>query len=261
MDLQDATVLLTGASSGIGAATARLLAKRGAVLGLVARRRDRLEEVLADCQADSPDSRIWVADLSDLAAAENVVREAIDHFSRLDVLLNNAGAPKRRHVRDLTFAEIEDTMRINFLSPVRMMLTALPPMLERGRGLIVNVGSMAGRIGVPTESAYSASKFALGGWSEGAALDLAASGVEIRLISPGASATEIWDQPGSDDAFYDGPMAPPEDCAVEIVAAIEGTTFETYAPAGYRDIVVDKTRDFDQFMSMVLSHSSQGASS
>jgi len=261
MDVQGATVLLTGASSGIGAATARLLAERGAVLGLVARRRDRLEEVLADCQKHSPDSRIWAVDLSDLDAAENVVRDALDAWGSIDVLLNNAGAPKRRNVRDLTPTEVEDTMRINFFSPVRMMLSVLPSMLERSRGMIVNVGSMAGRIGVPTESAYSASKFALGGWSEACALDLAGSGVEIRLISPGAFATEIWDQPGSDDAFYDGPMAPPEDCATEIVAAIEGTTFETYAPAGYRDIVVDKTRDFDQFMSMVLSHSSAGASS
>jgi short-subunit dehydrogenase len=260
MDVQGANVLLTGASSGIGAATARMLAKRGAVLGLVARRRDRLEEVLADCRGDSPDSRIWVADLSDLDAAEGVVRQALAEWGTIDVLLNNAGAPKRRNVRDLTPAEVEDTMQINFFSPVRMMLAALPAMLERGRGMVVNVGSMAGRIGVPTESAYSASKFALGGWSEACALDLAGSGVEVRLISPGAFATEIWDQPGSDGAFYDGPKAPPEDCAADIVAAIEGTTFETYAPAGYRDIVVDKTRDFDQFMSMVLSHASAGAS-
>ena len=260
MDLQGASVLLTGASSGIGAATARALAKRGARLGLVARRRDRLEEVLADCRGDSPDSRIWAVDLSDLGAAEGVVREAIDHFGGLDVLLNNAGAPKRRNVRDLTPTEVEDIMRINFFSPVRMMLAALPSMLERGHGLVVNVGSMAGRIGVPTEAAYSASKFALGGWSEACALDLAGSGVELRLISPGAFATEIWDQPGSDDAFYDGPKAPPEECADAIVEAIEGTTFETYAPAGYRDIVVDKTRDFDQFMSMVLSHSPAGDS-
>jgi short-subunit dehydrogenase len=261
MDVQGATVLLTGASSGIGAATARMLAKRGAVLGLVARRRDRLETVLAELLGDSPESRIWAVDLSDLEAAEGVVREAVEHFGHLDVLLNNAGAPKRRNVRDLTPAEVEDTMRINYFSPVRMMLTALPSMLERRRGVIVNVGSMAGRIGVPTESAYSASKFAIGGWSEACALDLAGSGVDIRLISPGAFATEIWDQPGSDDAFYDGPMAPPEECAEAIIAAIEGGTFETYAPAGYRDIVVDKTRDFDQFKSMVLSHSSAGASS
>src|SRR3954471_19780321 len=261
MKVQGATVLLTGASSGIGAATARLLAERGAVLGLVARRRDRLDEVLADCRRHSPDSRLWVADLSDLAAAEGVVRDALGVWGSIDVLLNNAGAPKRRNVRDLTAGEVEDIMRINFFSPVRMMLTVLPSMVERGRGMVVNVGSMAGRIGVPTESAYSASKFALGGWSEGCALDLAGSGVEIRLISPGAFATEIWDQPRSDDAFYDGPTAPAEECAEAIAGAIEGPAFETYAPAGYRDIVVDKTRDFDEFMSMVASHAGAGAAS
>lgn len=260
MDLQGATVLLTGASSGIGAATARMLAKRGAVLGLVARRQDKLEEVLADCQGNSPDSWIAVADLSDYAAAEGVVRQALERWGSIDVLLNNAGAPKRRNVRDLNPDEVEATMRINFFSPMRMMLAVLPSMLERKRGTIVNVGSMAGRIGVPTEAAYSASKFAIGGWTEACALDLAGSGVELRLISPGAFETEIWDQPGSDDAFYDGPKAPAEDCATEIVAAIEGSTFETYAPSGYRDIVVDKTRDFDQFMSMVLAHSAGAAS-
>jgi short-subunit dehydrogenase len=259
MELQGTSVVVTGASSGIGAATARALAARGAVVGLVARRRDRLEEVLADCRAHSPDSRLWAADLSDLSAAETVAREAVDAFGGLDVLVNNAGAPKRRHVRDLTAAEVEEVMNINFFSPVRMMLTVLPSMLERGRGMIVNVGSMAGRIGVPTEAAYSASKFALGGWSEGCALDLAGTGVEIRLVSPGAFETEIWDQPGSDDAFYDGPKAPPEECADAIVAAIEGPTFETYAPAGYRDIVVDKTRDFDTFKAMVLSQPNAGA--
>src|SRR4051812_1952021 len=261
MELQGATVLLTGASSGIGAVTARALAKRGAVLGLVARRRDRLEEGLADRRARSPGSRLWVADLSDLSAAEGVVREALDAWGAIDVLLNNAGAPKRRNVRDLTPGEVEEIMHLNFFSPMRMMLTALPSMLERGRGLVVNVGSMAGRIGVPTEAAYSASKFALGGWSEGCSLDLEGTGVEIRLISPGAFETEIWDQPGSDDAFYDGPKAPPEECADAIVAAIEGSSFETYAPAGYRDIVVDKTRDFDQFKAMVAGHTSADTTS
>jgi short-subunit dehydrogenase len=200
-----------------------------------------------------------VADLSDVAAAERVVGEALEEWGHLDVLLNNAGAPKRRNVRDLTPGEVEEIMHLNFFSPMRMMLAALPSMLERGRGMIVNVGSMAGRIGVPTEAAYSASKFALGGWSEACALDLAGSGVEIRLISPGAFATEIWDQPGSDEAFYDGPKSPPEECAEAIVTLIEGQTFETYAPATFRDIVVDKTRDFDEFMGMVLAHGRTGA--
>src|SRR3954454_18051263 len=148
MELPGATVLLTGASSGIGAATARALAKRGAVLGLVARRRDRLEEVLADCRAHSPDSRLWVADLADLSAAEAVAGEALAAFDGLAVLVNNAGAPKRKHVRALTVAEAEQVMRLNYLSPLAMTLTVLPHMLERGRGTVVNVASLGGRIGI-----------------------------------------------------------------------------------------------------------------
>ncbi|HEY4376904.1 MAG TPA: SDR family NAD(P)-dependent oxidoreductase, partial [Acidimicrobiales bacterium] len=94
--LAGATVLVTGASSGIGAAAAITLAERGATVGLVARRADRLAEVLESCRAHTPASEMWVTDLSDTAAAEALALEAWDHFGGLDVLVNNAGAPKRR---------------------------------------------------------------------------------------------------------------------------------------------------------------------
>ena len=111
-----ARVLLTGASSGIGAATARALAAAGATVGLVARRRDRLEQVQADC----PGSRIWVADLADLDALAGLAREVEDAFGGLDVLVNNAGAPKRRHVTALTAEDVEGVMHVNYFSPVRL---------------------------------------------------------------------------------------------------------------------------------------------
>src|SRR3954451_919062 len=260
MDLQGASVLVTGASSGIGAATARVLAERGAVVGLVARRRDRLEEVLADCRAHSPDSRLWVADLADLSAAEAVAGEAVAAFDGLDVLVNNAGAPKRKHVTSLTVAEAEQVMRLNYLSPLTMTLTVLPLMLERRRGVIVNVASLGGRIGIATESAYCATKFALAGWSEAAAIDLAGTGVDIRLVNPGAFESEIWDQPDNDAPFFDTPKAPPEECAAAIAAAIEGTTFETYAP-DMREMVVSKTQDTDGFVAMMADLARQSAAS
>src|SRR5207302_10876507 len=144
-----------------GAALARSLAKRGVTVGLVARRKDRLEEVLEACKAPAPESRIWAADLGDLELAERVALEAWDAFGHLDVLVNNAGIPKRRHVTELSYDEVEEVMRVNFLSPTRMTLALLPKMLERGTGSIVNVSSVAGRLGNPRESAYCASKFAL----------------------------------------------------------------------------------------------------
>src|SRR5579872_904470 len=93
MDIAGSRVLVTGASSGIGAALARLLARRGATVGLLARRRERLEEVLADCRADAPQARLWVADLADVARAEQVALEAWEAMGPLDCVVNNAGVP------------------------------------------------------------------------------------------------------------------------------------------------------------------------
>lgn len=247
MRLDGARVLLTGASSGIGAATARALAGAGATIGIVARRRDRLEEVLADCRAVSPDSRLWVTDLSDLDAVEPLAHQVEAAFGAVDVLVNNAGAPKRKHVTALTPGEVEQTMRLNYVSPVRLALALLPGMLERRCGTIVNVASLGGRIGIATESAYCASKFALAGWSEAAAIDLVGTGVDVRLINPGAFESEIWDQPDNDPPFFEVPKAPASECARAIVSAIEGDRFETYAP-DMQQFVVGKTSDVDGFL-------------
>ena len=242
-----AKVLVTGASAGIGAALARRLAERGATVGLVARREDRLTEVLEECRAHRPASRLWVADLADTEGAEALALRAWDEMGGLDVVVHNAGAPKRRHVTELGIDDVRRTMTLNYESPVRMTLALLPRMLERDRGVIVNVSSLGGRLGIPGEAAYSASKFALAGWSESLALDLWDTGVDVRLVLPGAIATEIWDQPDNDPPLYDGPLEPAEDVAEGIIAAIEGDTFEHYLP-DMKAIVELKTASIDEFM-------------
>lgn len=245
--ISGSTVLVTGASSGIGAALARRLAADGATVGIVARRADRLEEVLADCQKTSPQSRLWVADLADLALAEKVVLEAWDAFGQLDCLVNNAGVPMRRHTTKLDADTLDWVMRVNFTAPARMTLALLPRMLDRGEGMIVNVSSLAGRLGNANEAAYSASKFALCGWSEAIAVDLWGSGVTIRLVNPGPIDTEIWDLPNNDDPFYDGPKVSPEEMAAGIVTAMESDTFEHYVP-DMKSIIEMKTSDPDTFL-------------
>ena len=140
MDLNGTTVLLTGASSGIGAALAPQLAARGATVGVVARRAERLREVVAACDAAGGSGhRWWAVDLGDIAAAEQVVRDAQEAFGHVDVLVNNAAIPKRVPITRMTTDELSETMRVNFESPARMTLRLLPSMLERSRGLIVNV--------------------------------------------------------------------------------------------------------------------------
>jgi len=120
-------------------------------------------------------------------------------------------------------------------------------MLERDRGVIVNVSSFGGRAGIPGEAAYCASKFALCGWSESMALDLWHTGVEVRLILPGAIATEIWDLPGNDAPLYDGPLEPAETVGAGIIDAIEGDRFEHYLP-DMKGLVEWKTSAIDEFM-------------
>jgi short-subunit dehydrogenase len=251
VDVEGRTVLVTGASSGIGAVLAERLAARGAVVGLVARREERLAEVLDRCRRSSPRSQMWVADLGDLDRAEAVALEADEELGGLDVVVHNAAIPKRRRVTALTAGEVEGVMRVNFLSPVRMTLALLPRMVERDAGVIVNVSSLGGRLGIATEAAYSASKFALCGWSESLAQDLWGTGVEVRLIIPGAIATEIWDQPDNDPPLYDGPLEPPQTVADGIIAAIEGDRFEHYLP-DLKAVVEFKTGDPDAFFASAV---------
>jgi short-subunit dehydrogenase len=243
------TALVTGASSGIGAAVARRLGAAGWRVGLVARREERLRAVAAECGAGA---RVWVADLGDLERAEAVALEAWDAFGHLDALVNNAGMPKRRPVAELTPVEVDDVMRVNFASPVRMTLAVLPRMLERGAGTIVNVASLGGRLGIAREAAYCASKFALTGWSEAMHVDLTGTGVAVRLVQPGPVDTEIWDQPGSEAPRYDGPKVPADEVAEAIVGAIDGDRFEVFAP-DLGAVVAAKAADVDGFLAGVAA--------
>lgn len=243
-------VLITGASSGLGAALARRLAARGAVVGLVARRRDRLGEVLADCRRTSPDSAMWVADLADTAALADLALRAWDALGGVDVLVNNAAMPKRRSVIALDPAEAEEVMRVNFFAPMRLTLALLPRMLARGSGTIVNVSSVGGRFGIIHESAYCASKFALCGWSEAMAVDLHDTPISVKLIEPGPVDTEIWDHPGSEEPLYQGPKVPAEVVADGIIAALDSERFEHYLPGqmALEEIVDAKNADLDAFI-------------
>jgi len=258
MQIEGSRILVTGASSGIGAALAVLLAEHGATVGLIARREDRLQSVLATCRDHAPDSRYWAADLADLEHAEQIMAEAWDAFGGVDCLVNNAGIPKRTPVPRLTPSEIAHVMDVNFHAPVRMSLALLPHWLERAAGCVVNVSSLGGRIPIAHEAAYCASKFALCGWSETMAVDLHGTGVEVKLMLPGPIETEIWDQPDNDPAPFDGPFVPAVDCAAAILAGMEDDGFEYYVPAAFpggfgtqHDVVVNKTADTDAFVAMM----------
>lgn len=252
MKIGGSTIVVTGASSGIGEALAPMLAARGATVGIAARRRDRLEGTLRRCQEHSPDSRMWTVDLSDLDAATQLVDDAWNALGPLDCLVNNAAIGKRKLVTDHSPDDVDVVMRTNLLAPIRMNLAVLPKMLERGCGTIVNVASGGGRFGIAHESAYCASKFALSGWTEVAAMDLADTPIEVKLVQPGAIDTEIWiQQPGELAGLPGAQFVSAEVCAAGIVDALESEGFEFYVPADLKAHVDLKNGDVQAWIDLM----------
>jgi short-subunit dehydrogenase len=180
--------VVTGASSGIGEATARrLAAEPGAQLVLVARREDRLQQLASSLPAITS---YVAADLTDADAPERITAHVHDRHARLTLLVNNAGASWRASFADGGYANVRRTMEVNFDSAVRLT-EALLPMLRRSTpSAIVNVASAAARVARPGAGAYSASKFALAGWSDALYAEERPHGVHVGLVLPGFIATE-----------------------------------------------------------------------
>ncbi len=195
---------------------------------------------------------MWTVDLSDLDAATKLVEDAWNAFGALDCLINNAAIGKRKRLTDHSAHDLDTVMRTNFLSPIRMNLAVLPRMLERGSGTIVNVASGGGRFGIAHESAYCASKFAMSGWTEVAAMDLADTPIEVKLIQPGAIDTEIWiQQPGELAGLPGAQFVSAEVCAAGIVDALESDGFEFYVPADLKDHVDFKNSDVPAWIDLM----------
>lgn len=229
MDYSGKVVIITGASSGIGYATAQAFARRGATVVAVARREERLQELLRACQPHSAASSYLAGDLGEPGFAEQVIQRTLARYGRVDVLINNAGISKHKQIYHMSAAEAEDVMRINFMSCVRTTLAAIPAMLQGGGGTIVNVSSFAAKVAPPREAVYAASKAAMNSFSEGLWNDLAGSNIHVAVINPGPIDTEIWlkeDEP----VAYGGPKYAPETVTRAIFDAIEKRRYEITVP-------------------------------
>lgn len=247
-ELAGKTVLVTGASSGIGAALAERCAAVGATVGICARREDRLAEVLERCRRHAPASRAWVVDVRDPDALDRLAADAVDELGHLDVLVNNAGIPLRRHVTRLDPATVEQAMAVNFLAPVRLTLALLPHLLARPEARIVNVSSVAATLSSPGEAAYDASKAALSAFSEAMAIDLWDSSVKVLVVYPGLVATELFDVPGNDPVVGDIEPITVDELVDGVLDALAGDAAQVYVPAWFADIAAGKAGNVDGFL-------------
>ncbi len=248
-------VLVTGASSGIGAALAVELGRGGAFVGLAARRTDRLEQVLAEVREAGGDGCWWELDLTDLDGVAAFAERAWADMGPIDVVVNNAGAPRRRSVKVLTPEELDETMAVNFTGPARLTLALLPHLLERGSGHIVNLSSMGTQSMTLGTGAYGAAKSAFNMFTEALYLDLAGTGVQAHLFIPGSTATEFsTPKPGNDPPFPQPPDAfmDPVDVARAIVAKLGTTDFEGFAAPALQKVAEAKRADTNGFLAQML---------
>ena len=202
--IADLRILLTGASSGIGRELALALARRGATLLLSARREEQLRALVDECVPLGGAADYVAGDVTNPAVRNRLIARAAELFDGLDVLVNNAGVSAHGAFAQSDEATLRQVMELNFFAAAELTRLALPLLAKRtrprgtaatrepSRPAIVNIGSIIGHRGLPLNSEYSASKFALRGWSESIRAELASEGLDVLMVSPGTTETEFF---------------------------------------------------------------------
>ena len=191
MQTPQRVALITGASSGIGAATARALAAAGIAVAIAARRKDRLDELAAEITKAGGTSLVLTADLIKEPDARRIVKETEAHFGHLDVLVNNAGVMYLEPIDTASLERWRDMFELNVLSLIASTQAALPGMRARHDGHIVNISSTAGRMAHPSSGGYAATKFAVGAFSESLRKEVYQDNIRVTVIEPGVTETEL----------------------------------------------------------------------
>ena len=219
-------MLVTGASRGIGAAIARAFAKRGATLGLIARKREPLDQLAGELPGD--DHVPLVADVAD----QESVAAAVEEFGSVDVVVANAGITHYRPFAQLPLDEARHMNDVNWLGTIYTVWSALPGMIERGRGHIVVVSSGGGVRGFPSAAVYNGTKAAQRGFAEALRHELAGTGVSVTTVYPGEIATSLHDHEldHMPDWYRMDRRAPAGPLGEQVVQAVENDQRELFYP-------------------------------
>lgn len=199
MNITGKVVIVTGASSGIGEATAREFAKAGASIVLAARRVDKLQTLAEEIAAMNTGAQTLVvqADLSKLEDIQAMIQQTLEKFGRIDVLVNNAGFGRLDWLENLDpIKDIQAQIDVNVMGVIQTTRQVLPVMIKQRQGNIINMCSMAGLVGTPTYSIYAASKHAVHGFSEALRREVKPWGIDVSLIYPGGVVTEFTQHAG-----------------------------------------------------------------
>jgi short-subunit dehydrogenase len=184
-------VLITGASSGIGRALAIELGRRGATVGLLARRVDALRELAVEVERAGGRALALPADVRDAAQVRAAAGELRARFERIDVLIANAGIASTAHITELRAEDVNEVMSINVVGAANSVTAVLPEMVARGRGQLVAISSLSAYRGLPKSAAYCASKAALSAFFESVRIDLRGTGIDVTIIHPGFIKTPL----------------------------------------------------------------------
>lgn len=187
------SVVVTGASSGIGEATAYRFARAKARLGLIARRGEKLSKVSERVRELGGEAKVAVVDVADETGVRSAIADIETAFSGIDVLVNNAGFGLYAPLQSVKREDVEHLFAVNCFGALACIQAVLPGMRRRERGLIVNVSSIVGKRALPMTGAYAASKYALQGLSDALRVELAGTGVRVSVVCPGYTATEFSD--------------------------------------------------------------------
>lgn len=231
MSLKDKIVVITGASSGIGKATAIEFAKKGAKLAIIARRKDKLEDLQKSLAQFSTEVLVCPCDVSDKESVKKMSDAVLEKFGKIDILVNNAGFAIYGTVANLTIEEIESQMQTNYFGMVYCTKNFFPTLQKQNSGHIVNVASVAASFGLPGITPYCASKFAMLGFSEGLKHELKGTKVGVTVVSPIMVRTDFFDHPSFDMMpKYSPTSLDPKTVASAIIRASESSRLEIIVP-------------------------------